>query len=82
MKSMTGFGCASAENTDISVGFRVEMSSVNRKQLEIKVSLPREIAFYETKIRRIVSEKISRGAIFVKVDFQKTDSLSAANSDI
>ena len=42
LKSMTGFGegVASADGVRVSV----EMSSVNRKQLDINVNLPRNLA--------------------------------------
>ena len=41
MKSMTGFGCGEASNECLV--YRVEVASVNRKQADIVVNLPREL---------------------------------------
>jgi uncharacterized protein (TIGR00255 family) len=48
----------------------VEISSVNRKQLEIRAGLPKEITSYEPLLRNIISEKISRGYISVSVNLE------------
>jgi uncharacterized protein (TIGR00255 family) len=55
------------------MGFRAELSSVNRKQFELKVNLPREISFYEPKLRMMVSERANRGAILLRVDLERCD---------
>src|SRR4051812_43971335 len=65
MKSMTGYGrgeCAQA-------GFKitVEVSSVNRKQSEIAVNLPRELEVLEAQIRDAVNERVARGRVTVRV---------------
>lgn len=65
---MTGFGRGEAVDSATSVGFRVEISSVNRKQLELKFNLPREIAFYEGKLRMLISERVSRGSLMIRVE--------------
>ena len=62
MRSMTGFGKGEAPFGD-GCRFVVEVSSVNRKQLEIRTSLPSELASQEIPARRIVQEYISRGAV-------------------
>ena len=65
MKSMTGFGRgeASAEGTTV----RVEVASVNRKQGDVSVNLPRELADLEAGVRSAVAERVSRGRVNVKV---------------
>lgn len=70
MKSMTGFGRAEAKNETEDIAFSVEISSVNRKQLEIRAGLPKEIISYEPLLRNIISEKISRGYISVSVNLE------------
>ena len=70
MKSMTGFGRGAAVNAENGIAFNVEISSVNRKQLEIRPSLPREISSYEPLLRSLISEKISRGYISVSVNLE------------
>lgn len=66
---MTGFGQASGKNASGTIGFRVEASSINRKQLEAKFDLPREISFYESILRTIVADCIHRGSVSIRVEF-------------
>lgn len=67
MKSMTGFGGSSATLPNSEFGFTVELSSVNRKQLEIRSSLPPELASCEPILRTMINEKMSRGAINLRI---------------
>lgn len=69
MRSMTGFGRASGEDQEKGIGFRVEISSINRKQFETKFALPREISVYESKLRMLVADRISRGSVTFRADF-------------
>ena len=69
MKSMTGFGSATATDTTTGIGLKAEISSINKKQLEIKLGLSRELAMYEIPLRSLVSEKIARGSITLRIDF-------------
>jgi uncharacterized protein (TIGR00255 family) len=66
MNSMTGFGRgkASAEGWE----FGVQVSSVNRKTLEVVVSLPREWQIFEPKISAAVREHAARGRVQVAID--------------
>jgi len=61
IKSMTGFGAASACSEDARV--TVELSSVNRKQLDLVLRLPPQIAALESRVQKIIQEHISRGRI-------------------
>ncbi len=78
--SMTGFG-----RSDQKTSFGriiVEVQSVNRKHLELFVSLPRDFSLYEMEIRKCVSEKIGRGQVSVRVYFSpNAKSLSAMLPD-
>lgn len=65
MKSMTGFGRGEAQRDGVT--WSVECSSVNRKQLEVAVNLPRELAELENAVRNDVSAVISRGRVNVAV---------------
>ena len=67
MRSMTGFGKASAADTDIGIAFNVEISSVNRKQLEIRANLPHEISALELLLRQLIKQKITRGTVSARV---------------
>ncbi len=64
---MTGFGRGYAECPTKGIGFEVEISSVNRKQLEIRPSLPRELSSYEPLLRSLVSTRIQRGSVNIRV---------------
>ena len=61
LKSMTGFG----EGTGVVAGVRVrvEISSVNRKQLDVLVGLPRGFGSLEATVQRMVRAAFSRGRI-------------------
>lgn len=65
MKSMTGFGRGEARQENTT--WVVECSSVNRKQLEVAVSLPRDLSDLETQIRNQVSAQCSRGRVNVQI---------------
>lgn len=66
MNSMTGFGNARGEDPALGVGLRVEISSINRKQFELKCALAHEISIFENEIRMIVSKKVSRGSLLLR----------------
>ena len=66
MRSMTGFGKADGQYGD-NLFFSIEISSVNRKQLEIRCSLPPELSGFESLIRQKTGSFISRGSVNVKV---------------
>lgn len=68
MNSMTGFGAATAPLNGASL--RLEISSVNRKQAEVVVTLPRAWAELETRVRESVASRISRGRISVSLSLQ------------
>ncbi len=65
MNSMTGFGRADAQGSGVT--WNVEISSVNRKQLEIVANLPRELAELEPTIRAVVAAVTSRGRINISL---------------
>lgn len=72
MNSMTGFGRAEGYDSSTGINFIIEISTVNRKQLEIRTNLPREIASYEPQIRAITSEYLKRGSINIRVELLKS----------
>ena len=56
---MTGYG--RAETDHAGTRFSVELNSVNRKQSDIVINLPRDLAELEPRIRQTINENISRG---------------------
>src|SRR5438045_4384041 len=65
MRSMTGYGRGDADYAGAK--FSVELNSVNRKQSDIVMNLPRDLAALEPRIRQAINEKISRGRMNVLV---------------
>ena len=61
VKSMTGFGEGSARANGVSVA--VELSSVNRKQLEVTLRLPPQFVKMEMRLQKIVQAHLSRGRV-------------------
>jgi uncharacterized protein (TIGR00255 family) len=64
---MTGYGHAETDHRGTK--FCVELNSVNRKQSDIVVNLPRDLAELEPRIRQTINENISRGRTNVVVTF-------------
>ncbi len=73
MKSMTGYG--RGENAQAGFKVTVELSSINRKQSEISVFMPREIEALEPRIRDAINHGVARGRVTSRV------SLHAAEND-
>src|SRR6058998_3096117 len=59
MRSMTGYGRGETDHGGTK--FSVELNSVNRKQSDIVINLPRDLAELEPRIRQTINENISRG---------------------
>lgn len=77
MKSMTGFGRGEATAIGKGISFCIEILSVNRKQLDIRSNLPREFAELEPLLKKLATEKISRGSVSVSVKINYTSSSAA-----
>src|SRR6266699_676606 len=67
MRSMTGYGRAEADHRGTK--FSVELNSVNRKQSDIVINLPRDLAELEPRIRQTINESISRGRTNANITF-------------
>jgi uncharacterized protein (TIGR00255 family) len=65
MKSMTGYGRGDCSKDGFKI--TVELSSVNRKQTEISVNLPREMELLEAQVRDRINRHIARGRLTVRV---------------
>ncbi len=76
MKSMTGYGRGAA-NTD-TFSLSVEISSVNRKNLDMRINYPREYLALETLIRKKISAKLSRGTISGNIQISSTKGANSA----
>ncbi|MFL6519281.1 MAG: YicC/YloC family endoribonuclease [Chthoniobacterales bacterium] len=67
---MTGYGRGEADHAGTKIS--VELNSVNRKQSDIVINLPRDLAMLEPRIRQAINEKISRGRMNVMVGLQES----------
>jgi uncharacterized protein (TIGR00255 family) len=67
---MTGFGQASAHEDGGQV--QVEISSVNRKNLDIQLSLPKGLSSLESTCHRLIAEGCARGRIQVRVVLERS----------
>ncbi len=68
MKSMTGYG--HGEHAADGARIAIEVRSVNRKQAEVAVSLPRELEALEARLRDTVNRIVARGRCDVRVTFE------------
>ncbi len=59
MRSMTGYGRGEIDHRGAKIS--IELNSINRKQSDIVMNVPRELAELEPRIRQAINEKISRG---------------------
>jgi uncharacterized protein (TIGR00255 family) len=67
---MTGYGRGEVDHGGAKLS--VELNSVNRKQSDIVVNLPRDLAELEPRIRQTINERISRGRMNVLVTLQES----------
>jgi uncharacterized protein (TIGR00255 family) len=65
MKSMTGYGRGDCSKDGFKV--TVELSSVNRKQTEISINLPRQMELLEAQVRDVINRHVARGRLIVRV---------------
>ncbi len=78
MKSMTGYGRASACTALYQI--TVEVHSVNHRFLEISARIPRSYSYLEEKIKAVVQQSVSRGKVDIGLSLQPVAGKSAAVS--
>jgi uncharacterized protein (TIGR00255 family) len=64
---MTGYG--RGQSVHDGAKFTVELNSVNRKQSDVVVNLPRELAELEPRVRDAINAEITRGRLNVVIAF-------------
>ncbi|MGB8355346.1 MAG: YicC/YloC family endoribonuclease [Chthoniobacteraceae bacterium] len=74
MRSMTGYGRGQSAHNGTK--FTVELNSVNRKQSDVTVNLPRELSELEPGVRDVINAQVSRGRLNVTVAFHTTAGVS------
>ena len=68
MKSMTGFGSGTATKDGITC--TVEIKSVNARFLDLFIRSPKQMNPFESIIRRMIQNRITRGKVEVSVSIQ------------
>jgi uncharacterized protein (TIGR00255 family) len=69
IKSMTGFGQASADDGQSQI--YVEVKSLNSKFLDLNLRLPKVFSDKELEVRNLISEKLERGKVSVSIEYEK-----------
>jgi uncharacterized protein (TIGR00255 family) len=69
MRSMTGYGRGDCAKDGFK--FTVELNSINRKQSDISINLPKEFVELEPRIRDEINAHLSRGRINVVVAYHR-----------
>ncbi len=80
MKSMTGYGRGECAQDGFKV--TVEFSSVNRKQAEIALNLPRELEMLEAPLRDLVNRHVARGRVTGRVSLHAGTGRASARQHI
>ena len=77
IKSMTGFGKGEAICGDKR--FRVELRSLNSKQLDLSVKIPSKYRAVEADVRAIVTRELQRGKVDCFVSFESSVAETSAH---
>ncbi len=70
MRSMTGYGHGDAAQRGFK--FTVELNSVNRRQSDVSINLPRELVELEPRIRDEINAELSRGRVNVVIAYHRS----------
>ncbi len=74
IRSMSGYGAA--EEILNGRNIRVEIKSVNHRYFEFSAKVPRSFGFLEERMKRLLSDNISRGKVDVGVFIQTVDGIT------
>ena len=77
---MTGYG--RGEHTQEGYKITAEVSSVNRKQAEINVYLPRELEALDARVRGEINKRIARGRVTARVTLHATESALVSHAQV
>jgi len=80
MRSMTGFGSLQVPTRHARI--RIEVSSVNKRGLEVIVYTPGELARIERQIREEVADAVARGKVTVALQIESAPSQNGQTLDL
>ena len=69
IKSMTGFGQASADDGQSQI--YIEVKSLNSKFLDLNLRLPKPFSDKEMEVRNLISEALERGKVSVSIEYER-----------
>jgi uncharacterized protein (TIGR00255 family) len=72
MRSMTGYGRGQSAHNGSK--FSVELNSVNRKQSDVVIALPRELTELEPRVRDLINAAVARGRLNVVIAYHHSAS--------
>lgn len=77
---MTGYG----RGESVQEGYKIttEISSVNRRQSEISVHLPRELEPLESRVRDEVNKRVARGRITARIGLHASESAQVSHAHV
>ncbi|HUF03056.1 MAG TPA: YicC/YloC family endoribonuclease [Aridibacter sp.] len=70
MRSMTGYGRGEASGEGFGVA--VDVKTVNNRYLDVNFRLPAELSSLENDLKRVVSDRLSRGRVDVNLQYERT----------
>ncbi|QQS42104.1 MAG: YicC family protein [Acidobacteriota bacterium] len=70
MRSMTGYGRGEASGEGFSVA--VDIKTVNNRFLDVNLRLPSELSSLENELKKVVSDRLSRGRVDVNLQYERT----------
>ena len=81
IKSMTGFG--KGEAVYGAKKFRVELRSLNSKQLDLSIKLPGKYRAAEAEVRNIITRELQRGKVdcFISVESAVAETSAHINTE-
>ncbi len=74
MKSMTGYGRGAEQNENSAVA--VELKTVNNRFLDINLRLPNELQPFEADIKRIITNRLSRGRVEINIQLESSEAVN------
>lgn len=77
---MTGYG--RGESTQDGYKITIELSSVNRKQTELNIALPRELEPLEPRVRNAINERVARGRVNFKLELHASDNAKIGEGQV
>ncbi|MFV0388314.1 MAG: YicC/YloC family endoribonuclease [Pyrinomonadaceae bacterium] len=70
MKSMTGYGRGEASGDRFVIS--IDIKTINNRFLDIHLRLPAELQEIEGELKRMISERLSRGRVDINLQFERT----------